>query len=180
MYGVGQVTERQDLLAVIAPLAKALRRIEDDAAGRHGLSMWQYAILAVISRRSSPNQAEVADQLGYSRNRIVADVDHLEQHGLVTRERIGDRRANRLRITRRGQTVRVAVQRDIHLAEDELLTSLPPTTRHELERALQRVRTTRPARAHPASHTDGQRPPPAIRPPPPAPPDDQRLDRRPR
>ncbi len=139
------VPERRDLLAVIAPLAKALRHIEDAAAIDHDLSMWQYAILAVIDQRPGLHQAAVAARLGYSKNRIIADVDHLEQHGLLTRQRIGDRRANRLSITASGQTTRAAVQRDIHHAEDELLASLPPATRRELERALRRVLTATPS-----------------------------------
>jgi DNA-binding MarR family transcriptional regulator len=128
--------DRQDLLALVAPLAKALRRVEDTAAGRHGLSMWQYAILAVVDRWPDRNQSEVATRLDYSKNRIVADLDHLEAEGLLARTRDADRRANRLRITDRGRTVRAAVQRDIHAGEDELLAALPVGRRRDVERVL--------------------------------------------
>lgn len=99
--------------------------------------MWQYAILAVVAQRPGLHQAEAATRLDYSKNRIVADLDRLEERGLLVRERHGDRRANQLRITDTGQTVRAAIQRDIHDAEDRLLASLPPARRRALERTLQ-------------------------------------------
>ena len=76
------------------PISRELRRVEEAAAARHGLSMWQYAILSVVDRRPGRNQAEVADALGYSKNRIVGDLDLLEHAGLLTRQPGADRRAN--------------------------------------------------------------------------------------
>lgn len=121
--------QRQDLLALIMPVTRALRRIEDEAAGRHGLSMWQYAILAVVERQPGLNQGDVADLLDYSKNRIIADLDHLENSGLLTRQRATDRRANVLTVTDDGRTIMINVQMKIHRAEDELLTTVSPSCR---------------------------------------------------
>jgi DNA-binding MarR family transcriptional regulator len=130
------MAERHDLLALVMPLARALRRIEDAAAARHGLTMWQYAILAAIERRPGLNQAEVAGRLDYSKNRIVADLDHLERAGLVVRRRGADRRANELAVTAAGRAARRSIQDDIHRAEDELLDDVPAATVEALRTTL--------------------------------------------
>ncbi|NNG35253.1 MarR family winged helix-turn-helix transcriptional regulator [Nakamurella aerolata] len=127
---------RPDLLGLVFPLARALRRIEDDAAERHQLSMWQYAVLSVVAFRPGMNQLATAELLGYSRNRIVADLDLLEQRGLLTRRSGSDRRSNTLWITEDGSAVVAQVQRRIHVAEDELLADMPAADRRELQRLL--------------------------------------------
>ena len=128
--------KRQDLLALLMPVSRELRRLEELAAAHHGLSMWQYAILSVVDRLPGPNQLEVADVLGYSKNRMVGDLDHLEQAGLLTRQPGADRRANVLTVTRPGRQVMTAIQRRIHRDEDELLTPLSTTTRRAFVTAL--------------------------------------------
>jgi MarR family transcriptional regulator, lower aerobic nicotinate degradation pathway regulator len=133
------MAERRDLLALVMPLARALRRIEDAAAAGYGLRMWQYAILAMIERRPGLNQAEVASRLDYSKNRIVADLDGLERAGLVVRRRGADRRANELTITAAGRAARMAIQREIHRGEDELLEAVPAATVHGLRAALEEI-----------------------------------------
>ena len=105
--------------------------------------MWQYAILSVADRRPGMNQAAVADALGYSKNRIVGDLDHLEGAGLLTRTAGADRRANVLTVTP-GHRVMTAVQQEIHRHEDELLAPLPAATRQTL------VRGVAPAERQPA------------------------------
>ena len=78
------------------PIARALRRIEEAAAARDGVNMWQYAILSVVAERPGLNQREVAGVLQYSPNRIVGDLHALVERGLVVRRPGRDRRANRL------------------------------------------------------------------------------------
>jgi len=127
---------RVDLLASVLPLAKALRRIEDEAAASHDLTMWQYAVLQVVAAGPGRNQAEVAARLDYSRNRIVADLDALEERGLLVRRSGADRRANELVITDDGTATMHAVQAAIHHAEDALLAPLSPTDQAHLHRLL--------------------------------------------
>ena len=139
------MAERHDLLALVMPLARALRRIEDAAAAEHGLTMWQYAILALIERHPGLNQAEVAARLDYSKNRIVADLDRLEDAGMVIRTRGADRRANQLAVTEAGRAARRSIQGDIHRGEDDLLRGVAAGNVRDLRAALLEI--ARPRRS---------------------------------
>lgn len=132
-------TPRRDLLASLSPIARALRRIENDAAGRHSLSMWQYAILSVAAEAPGLNQGQVADRLQYSANRIIADLDHLQQRKLITRRSGPDRRANVVSITSAGAAVQRRIQTDIHRREDDLLAGLSSAAQRQLRSAAQRL-----------------------------------------
>ena len=138
-YAVLMARPRQDLLALMHPVAKALRRIEDDAAERHGVNMWQYAILSVVIDAPGMHQAEVAKRLQYSVNRIIGDLDLLEHSGLLSRRPGNDRRVNLLEATEAGIVLRNLVRSDIHKREDKLLASLTPTERKGLYSALQHL-----------------------------------------
>lgn len=137
-----KAVERVDLLAFILPVSRELRRIEDAAAASAGVSMWQYAILWAISVWPGLNQAEVADRIGYSRNRIVADIDALEAAGLATRRPGADRRANVLHVTAEGRSVVERVRREIHRREDDLLHDVEPAERDALQSTLQKLAAT--------------------------------------
>lgn len=141
MVPVGTSAQRPDLLGLVFPLARALRRIEDDAAAAQQLTMWQYAVLSVVAYRPGMNQLGTAELLGYSRNRIVGDLDLLEQRGLLTRRSGSDRRSNTLWITEQGSAVVADVQRRIHAAEDDLLAGMAAADRRELLRLLARAAT---------------------------------------
>lgn len=130
------MTDRIDLLALVLPLERRLRRIEDDAALAEGLSMWQYAILAAAERHPGQTQAWMVKRLDYDKNRIVADVDHLGTTGLLERRPGADRRSHALHTTAAGRRVRRRVQRAIHRGEDLLLQDVPPSVRTQLDHAL--------------------------------------------
>lgn len=120
---------RRDLLSVLVPLTRELRRIEDAAAGVDHLTMWQYAVLATIERAPA-NQTSVAAQLRYSKNRLVHDIDHLERLGLVTRVvQRTDRRSNLVTITSDGRSVRSRIQKRIHVGEDKLMPHVSTASR---------------------------------------------------
>lgn len=131
--------ERTDLLASLLPLARALRRIEDAAAAGQRITMWQYAALSLVAVAPGLSQRQAADRMDYSRNRIVADLDHLEQQGLLVRSPGVDRRANALTITTRGSEVMGLVRAEIHRGEDELLADLSPTARRDFDRLVRQV-----------------------------------------
>jgi DNA-binding MarR family transcriptional regulator len=130
---------RQDLLAALAPVTKALRRIEDDAAAGAGLTMWQYAILSLVTETPGLNQGQVAHTLGYSANRIIADLDLLQERRLLTRSPGTDRRANVLRTTAAGRRVMQRIQADIRKGEDDLLAILSVGQRRALYSAAQSI-----------------------------------------
>jgi DNA-binding MarR family transcriptional regulator len=127
--------QRIDLLAALAPLTRALRKVEDEAAAAAGITMWQYAILSVVVAAPDLNQGEVADRLGYSRNRIIADLDLLEQRELLSRTPGPDRRANLLRATTAGRRLMQQVRAAVRRGEDELLRTLPADQREVLASA---------------------------------------------
>jgi MarR family transcriptional regulator, organic hydroperoxide resistance regulator len=133
---------RQDLLAVLAPVTKALRRIEDDAAGSADLTMWQYAILSLVAETPGLNQGQVANTLGYSANRIIADLDLLQERRLLTRSPGTDRRANVLRTTAAGRRVMQRIQAEIRKGEDDLLAALPAGQRRALYSAAHSIAAT--------------------------------------
>lgn len=139
--------DRQDLLASLLPITKALRVIEDESAAEHGISMWQYAILVIADQEPGLNQGGAARLLDYSKNRIVGDVDRLEETGLLRRTAGSDRRANLLSVTRIGRSVLRAVRAEIHRREDLLLAALSQTARAQFARQARRlgdqVRATR-------------------------------------
>jgi DNA-binding MarR family transcriptional regulator len=132
-------SERTDLLAALAPFTRALRRVEDDAAAAADLTMWQYAILAAVVEAPGLNQGEVASRLGYSKNRIVADLDLLERRGLLTRTPGPDRRANLLRVTTSGRRQMQQVRTAIRRGEDQLLRELPQAQRRALASATRTI-----------------------------------------
>jgi len=139
VYPDGMAAERRDLLASVLPLAKALRRIEDAAAAEHGITMWQYAILSVAAAAPGMNQSEMASGMGYSKNRIVADIDQLEQHELLRRQPGADRRVHTLRATDAGIAAMRAIRTEIHRREDELLAGISATAQREFHRSVRRL-----------------------------------------
>lgn len=139
VYPDKMAAERRDLLASVLPLAKALRRIEDAAAAEHGITMWQYAILSVAVAAPGMSQSEMASGMGYSKNRIVADIDHLEQRRLLVRQAGADRRVHSLRATDAGIAAMRTIRAEIHRGEDELLAGLSATAQQEFHRSARRL-----------------------------------------
>jgi DNA-binding MarR family transcriptional regulator len=133
------VPDRQDLLASLFPITKALRVIEDEAAAEQGITMWQYAILVVADHSPGTNQADAARLLDYSKNRIVGDLDHLEAAGLLQRTAGSDRRSNLLTVTPAGRAALEGVRAEIHRREDVLLADLSPTARAQFSRQARRL-----------------------------------------
>lgn len=131
--------ERRDLLASLLPIAKALRRIEDAAAARCGITMWQFAILSMVTAVPGMNQGEVAARLGYSKNRIIADLDELAERELLIRVTGVDRRANMLHCTDSGVETMREIRAEIHRREDVLLSGLSPTARREFQRIVRQL-----------------------------------------
>jgi DNA-binding MarR family transcriptional regulator len=132
-------TDRTDLLASLHPVTRVLRRIEEAAAAREGLSMWQYALLSVVAHGAGRSQREIAEHLQYSPNRVVTDLHDLEGRGYLTRRPGVDRRANALELTEAGDAVRRRIRAEIHAHEDELLAGLADDDRECLVGTLGRL-----------------------------------------
>jgi len=111
--------------------------------------MWQYAVLSVASRHEGLSQAEIADRLGYSRNRIIHDLDVLEERGLAERRTGADRRRYLIHVTGPGRDTAAQVRDAIWSAEDALLSHVPAESRFSLQRLLEDVASTSAAREDP-------------------------------
>ena len=131
---------RTDLAASMAPVTKALAQMEEAIARTRGLTMWRYAVLVAIRDARGSNQGQVAARIGYDKNRIVADLDALEEAGLVNRTPGEDRRANRLTVTPAGAQLADELQAAVHAGEDRLLEALPAADRRTLARAVVALR----------------------------------------
>jgi len=131
--------ERRDLLELIGPLSRSLRRVEERCAKDAGLSMWQYAVLSAASRHEGQSQTQIADRLGYSRNRIINDLDVLQERGLAERRSGPDRRRYLIHVTPSGRATATEVRDAIWAAEDALLAHLPAAARESLQGLLEQA-----------------------------------------
>jgi DNA-binding MarR family transcriptional regulator len=127
------VSAREDLGAQFARITRRLIALEQPLLDKHGLTMWEYAVLLRLRAAPAQTQLELAQAVNYDKTRLIALLDGLEQRGLVEREPAAtDRRARTVKLTRTGRTTVTATQRDIHQMEDRLLMA-------EARNALQRV-----------------------------------------
>lgn len=127
------MSAREDLGAQFARITRRLIALEQPLLDKHGLTMWEYAVLLRLRAAPAQTQLELAQAVNYDKTRLIALLDGLEQRGLVEREPAAtDRRARTVKLTRTGRTTVTATQRDIHQMEDRLLMA-------EARNALQRV-----------------------------------------
>ena len=128
------MSAREDLGAQFARITRRLIALEQPLLDKHGLTMWEYAVLLRLRAAPAQTQLELAQAVNYDKTRLIALLDGLEQRGLVAREPAAtDRRARTVKLTRAGRTTVTATQRDIHQMEDRLLM---PGARSALQRVL--------------------------------------------
>lgn len=95
------------LLALPSYLAGNVARIGHrlllEALAEHDLRLAHFAVLAALSDFGALAQHELADRLDINRSHLVGYVDHIEQRGLVRRDRDPeDRRRQRVALTAAG------------------------------------------------------------------------------
>lgn len=128
------MTAREDLGAQFARIARRLVALEQPWLEKHGVTMWEYALLLRLRAAPAATQLELARAINYDKTRLIALLDGLEQRGLVTREpAAGDRRARTVKLTPAGRAAVTSTQREIHRMEDGLL---PGEKRAALQRLL--------------------------------------------
>lgn len=136
---------RPDLAAIMAPLMRALVAAERPVLRAHHVSTWGYAVLLGLDSGPVRSQQLLADSIGADKSRLVAVLDDLQAHGLITREPDPeDRRVRLIAITARGIRVRHTVQRAIQRNERRLLAELEPACRADLLRGLRRLAQVAP------------------------------------
>jgi DNA-binding MarR family transcriptional regulator len=132
------------LLALPIYLAGNVARIGisllSDALAERDLRVPHFAVLTALSDFGPLAQYELADHLDGNRSHLVGYVDHLEDRGLVRRERDqDDRRRQRVALTPEGQAQLVDLHRAAEQASTQFLRALSDRERKTLTGLLRRV-----------------------------------------
>jgi DNA-binding MarR family transcriptional regulator len=129
---------RPDLAAMAVPLARALVAAEEPILRAHDISMWGYIVLTALAEQPVRTQAALAQAIGADKSRIIADLDELQDRGLIQRQPdAADRRVHLLSLTPEGSQVREAVQSAIRRREKQILGRLAPGDLEAFLRSLQ-------------------------------------------
>ncbi|TKW67249.1 MAG: winged helix-turn-helix transcriptional regulator [Paracoccus denitrificans] len=132
----GHLIRRLNQLAVGAFVA------ETKAAG-FDLTPVQYGSLATIFSQPDIDQATLAGLVAYDRVTIGGVVGRLEDRGYLTRSvRDDDRRARRLSVTTRGESVVQTIQPAVRAAQEQILSPLDEAERVEFMRLLHKLTAT--------------------------------------
>jgi DNA-binding MarR family transcriptional regulator len=119
------------------PLARALVAAEEPILRAHEISMWGYIVLTALAEQPVRTQAALAQAIGADKSRIIADLEELQERGLIQRQSdAADRRVHLLSLTPEGRRVRESVQSAIRRREEEILDLLPPGDREAFLRSL--------------------------------------------
>lgn len=131
------MTEDDDLAALCAGAGRALAEAEGPVLAEHGLSMWQYVVLATLAHGSAASQLALAQQIHYDKTRLIALLDGLVAAGLVSRAPDpSDRRARVVKLTELGTRRHAAVRDAIRVVEDRKLAGFSTEERRVLRVAL--------------------------------------------
>jgi DNA-binding MarR family transcriptional regulator len=129
---------RRDLAAMMMPLGRILASAELPILREHHLTMWGYVVLSRLAEEPVRTQTALAQAIGADKTRIIADLDELQDRGLIRREPDpADRRVRLVSLTAEGARVRAAAQAAIQRGEDRLLARLPAADRRAFLRSLE-------------------------------------------
>jgi DNA-binding MarR family transcriptional regulator len=125
---------------LLSTLGRRFRAATEQALAPLGITPVHYGVLTVIAIQGPAAQAAVGQVLHIDKSSMVVIMDHLEQRGLVERQRNPrNRRAYELILTAAGtQTLRDA-DRIIAESEEAALTALDQTQRDQLHQLLLRL-----------------------------------------
>ncbi|GLY94269.1 hypothetical protein Acsp02_15250 [Actinoplanes sp. NBRC 103695] len=138
LFGVMSDTERPDLGAMAARLARRLITLEQPILAENDLSMWAYVVLSALSDEPMRTQAALARSIGADKTRLIPVLDDLQRRGLIEREPDpADRRVRLLALTPAGRDVHAVVRVAIRAAERGLLEALSTGDEQVFLRCLQ-------------------------------------------
>lgn len=117
-----------------------------DRVSKLGVSKAAYGMLAVIEEFGPSSQADLGRRLGMDRRSVSEEAVGLEHGGFVSRgPDPADSRRNKLEITAAGRTLLARLESSFRAMQDELLVSLSPEDRAELDRLLALIAVPAPA-----------------------------------
>jgi DNA-binding MarR family transcriptional regulator len=115
------------------------RRLEQ-ALERHGLSIAQFDILATLGFEQGITQQDLAERLLVTKGNICGMIDRMEVSGWVERRADpGDRRLNRLFLTRQGKTKLGQTLPEQDALLKQLMSALKPAEIQSLYQFLDRL-----------------------------------------
>ncbi|MBB4760793.1 MarR family winged helix-turn-helix transcriptional regulator [Amorphoplanes digitatis] len=136
----GPESDRPDLAAMAARLARSLVAAERPVLAAHDVSMWGYVVLGALADEPMRTQAALARAIGADKTRIIGTLDELQERALIEREPDpDDRRVRLLRLTPAGRHLYAAVRADIRAGEERLLAGLAEADRRTFLRVLRRL-----------------------------------------
>jgi MarR family transcriptional regulator, transcriptional regulator for hemolysin len=124
----------------IAVLVRRWRALVDAELAAYGLSQatWR-PLIHLASFPEPPRQCELAEALQLGCPALVRLIDRLEEGGLVERVVDGDRRANKVRLTRSGKKLASRVDDIIAAVERDLLRDLSAGELAQSVRAIESI-----------------------------------------
>ncbi|MGV8880655.1 MAG: MarR family winged helix-turn-helix transcriptional regulator [Rhodoglobus sp.] len=103
----------------------------------YGLRVRSYSVLALVADDSRPSQRNLAEYLRLDPSQVVALIDELQKHGLVTREPdTADRRMNVVAVTAEGRELFQSAQQAVRRAERQTHGHLTAEQRNQLGELL--------------------------------------------
>jgi DNA-binding MarR family transcriptional regulator len=133
-------SQRHDLGASFARLAKAMIAAERPVLAEFGLEMWDYVVLVALRAGPARNQAGLAAATGRDTTRLIPILDRLEGAGLLRRTPDpADRRNRIVKLTEAGAARVEECQAAIRRMEGRLLAELPDAERVNFIATLERV-----------------------------------------
>ena len=72
----------RELGELFSRLTRRVIEAERPLLERHGLTMWEYTVLARLSAGAAPSQLALAQRIGYDKTRLIALLDGLAARGI--------------------------------------------------------------------------------------------------
>jgi DNA-binding MarR family transcriptional regulator len=113
----------------------------EEAFRRHGVRAGQQFILLCLWDKDGLTPGQISCQLGLAAPTVTKAAHRMEAAGLLTRRPDpDDARLVQLHLSRRGKTLRRAIQAEMHQLTEKALGSLSAKDRRDLIRLLDAVR----------------------------------------
>ncbi len=112
-----------------------------ETVSSHDVSPGHFGVLVIIEANPGMNQTTLAGALNVDRSSIVPVIDHLEDAGLVTRQKKpSDRRTHELHLTDYGATRLRALKTAVLKHEEEVAGCLSEGQKNDLIETLAKIR----------------------------------------
>ena len=111
-----------------------------ETVSSHDVSPGHFGVLVFIEANPGMSQTMLAKALGVDRSSIVPVIDHLEDGGLVTRQKkASDRRTHELRLTAYGESRLRALKSSVLAHDEEISGCLSADEKRNLIEALEKI-----------------------------------------